>query len=295
MNVTEALAQRLREHANPDGGWGYIPGRRSRVEPTSWALLSLTAARPAGDWSPDPALQFLQRARTARGLLADDADAPPNYAFSALAALTAAHIDPRLTTAWLRGPAEAIVGGRGVALLDRSETRQRNSLQAWPWIDGCFSWIEPTAWCLLLMKRLRRDWPDARLSERVEEAERLLFDCSCDGGGWNYGNGAVLDQSLDPFVPTTALALLALQDRPGHPAVRRGLAYLRTHAHDEPSGMALSLALVCLARFGMPTDALEEALVAQYERSRFLNQLHVTAMALYALTAGRAGAEAFRV
>ena len=43
------------------------------------------------------------------------------------------------------------------------------------------------------------------------------------------------------------------------------------------------------------TDAPEEALVAQYERSRFLDQLHVTAMALSAMTARRTGAEAFRV
>ena len=33
--------------------------------------------------------------------------------------------------------------------------RQDGSLQAWSWVDGTFSWVEPTAWCLLLLKKWR--------------------------------------------------------------------------------------------------------------------------------------------
>lgn len=296
MLVTDALTQRLREQVNPDGGWGYTPGSRSRVEPTSWALVALAAATtPAGGWSPAPPLGFLRRAQTSRGLLADQADAPPNYAFSALAALVVDGTCARPSEPWLLRLTEAIIGGRGAALPADEAVSQRNSLQAWPWIDGCFSWVEPTAWCLLLLKRLRPRSPDGRVPARIAEAEQLLFDRCCAGGGWNYGNATVLGQSLDPFVPTTAMALLALQDRPDHPIVKKSLAHLQAHALGESSGMALALSLICFVQYGLPTEALEEALTTQYARARFLDQRHVMAMALYALAAARTGMGAFHV
>ena len=296
MLVTDALAQRLREQVNPDGGWGYTPGSRSRVEPTSWALLALTAATTQADgWSPAPHLGFLRRAQTSRGLLADQADAPPNYAFNALAALVVDGTYARPTEPWFLRLTEAIIGGRGAALPADEAMPQQNNLQAWPWIDGCFSWVEPTAWCLLLLKRLRAQLPDGRSAARIAEAERLLFDRCCAGGGWNYGNATVLGQSLEPFVPTTALALLALQDRKEHATVKKSLAHLQTNALGESSGMALALSLICFVQYGLPTKAIEEALAAQYARSRFLDQQHVMAMALYALAWGRAGMGAFHV
>lgn len=296
VNVADALAQRLREHANPDGGWGYTPGNRSRVEPTSWALLALAAAGGSdGRWSRDPALGFLRQTRTARGLLADVEGGPPNYAFSALAALAVDGMDTERAERWTGATVEAIVGGRGAALADDGALAQRNSLQAWPWVDGCFSWVEPTAWCLLLLKRFRARLPGPRIPARIAEAERLLDDRACAGGGWNYGNASVLGQSLVPFVPTTAMALLALQDRRDLPSVKAGLRFLREHARHEPSGMALALSLICVGQYGVATNEIEEILAAQYERTQFLGQQHAMAMALYALAAARSGAGAFRV
>ena len=295
-DVIGDLAGRLRANANPDGGWGYTPGHRSRVEPTSWAVAALAAVSGPGDgWSPMPHLQFLRRRQTPQGLLADQAGGPPNYAFSALAAIAVDATFPNPADPWFRRLVEGIVGGRGVAFAPGDvRDRQQNALQAWPWVDGCFSWVEPTAWCLLLLKRLRGQNRDARRHARVDEAERLLVDRCCANGGWNYGNAAVLGQSLEPFVPTTAMALLALQDRPEHPLVRKSLSWLEANVDRERSGMALALGLICAARFGSPSGELEAALADQFARSRFFDQQHVQAMALYALAAGRTGAEAFR-
>ena len=44
--------------------------------------------------------------------------------------------------------------------------------------------------------------------------------------GWNFGNATMMAQDLQPYLPTTALALLALQDRRDLPAVSTSLAYL---------------------------------------------------------------------
>jgi hypothetical protein len=295
-DVVGTLAKSLRANANADGGWGYVHGCRSRIEPTSWALAALAAVSEHGDgWSPAPHLEFLRQAQTPTGLLADQPDGPPNYAFSALAALAVDGSCPRPADAWFQRLVEAIVNGRGVAFAAGGQVQQQNALQAWPWVDGCFSWVEPSAWCLLLLKRLRPHRRDARDTARIDEADRLLLDRCCANGGWNAGNAYVLGHALEPYVPTTAMTLLALQDRREHRLVRKSLSWFEAHAARERSGMALALGIVCAVRFGMATETLEAALADQFVRSRFLDQQLAQAMALYALAAGRTGAGAFRV
>jgi hypothetical protein len=155
--------------------------------------------------------------------------------------------------------------------------------------------VEPTAWCLLALKRARKTLREPRIDARVREAESLLIDRACAQGGWNYGNPAVLGQALEPYVPTTAIALLALHDRRDHPAVERSLRFLDTHAQHEQSGMALALSALALGRYGRPVALVQQDLVARFEHTRFLENLHVTAMALYALGLGQGTSGAFDV
>src|SRR5262249_42902645 len=91
------------------------------------------------------------------------------------------------------------------------QDRQDNTLQGWPWIEESFSWVEPTAWCMLAMKISSALLPDRERAARIDEAERLLLDRMCQTGGWNYGNSNTLGRELSAHVPTTALALLALR------------------------------------------------------------------------------------
>ena len=74
----------------------------------------------------------------------------------------------------------------------------------------------------------------------------MLFDRVCRTGGWNYGNSNILSQEMNADIPTTALALLALQDRREHPSVQKSIEYLMRQRLAEPAGMALSLASICL-------------------------------------------------
>ena len=43
---TTALRTFLLAGRNADGGWGYYPGKASRLEPTCWALLALPDVDP---------------------------------------------------------------------------------------------------------------------------------------------------------------------------------------------------------------------------------------------------------
>jgi hypothetical protein len=289
------LADELSAAANSNGGWSYYPGKASRLEPTCWALLALGADGLADGKNVHGA--FLSGCQGANGWLVEDPRWPINIGFNALTALT-----------WLNRPAlaaenkvqhllAALVGSKGVQTPQTPVYRQDNSLQGWAWIDATFSWVEPTAWGALALKKGRRAGlvPDADSRARIAEAERLLVDRCCREGGWNFGNANVMGKDLFPHVPTTALALLALQDRREEDAVTRSVAFLESHWTDEVSMMALGLSIICLSVYGRPVDALESRLRAHVERhvqggvpganATTLNGgLHGAAVALTALT-----------
>jgi hypothetical protein len=181
----------------------------------------------------------------------------------------------------------SLIGGlqrvEGIALARSTSNRQDNTLQAWSWTAGTFSWVEPTAWCLLSLKKCARI-PGVRVnSSRLDQAERLLIDRSCVGGGWNYGNAVVLEQELKPYVPTTAVALLAMQDRQAHPAVGRSLNYLEQHATSERSGTALALASLALLVCGRWSGRVQAALVEQLPITMDLGNHAAIALAYSAL------------
>jgi len=175
---------------------------------------------------------------------------------------------------------------KGIAAEPSPFNRQDNSIQAWSWIDDTFSWVEPTAWCLLALKTCAQAWHGRVDAARVRDAERLLVDRSCRGGGWNYGNSNMLEKELVPYVPTTAVTLLALHDRGNQPVVTEGLAFLERHSTSEPSAMALGLASRALRGYGRDTSSVLAALRDQLPITAALGNHAGVATALYALTDG---------
>jgi len=275
-----ALRRFLLAGRNGDGGWGYYPGKASRLEPTCWALLALPDLDP-GVLTTWPAVD---------GLLHERRGGDVNFAFHALALLT-------LTT---RGHEHAsgnstlttkLEAAKGIKLDQTTINRQNNQLQGWSWIAGTFSWVEPTAWALLALKK--RAAAGQRIdSARLSEAEALLVDRCCEHGGWNYGNGNMLGKELRPYVPTTAVALLALQktEQPAAVVVEKSLAYLDRAASSEPSAVALSLSVMALRAHAHPADAVRALLATHSDRAIDLGHQLGVAMALYALQAEKVDA-----
>jgi hypothetical protein len=271
----EDLIGCLRRGRNQDGGWGYYAGKRSRLEPTVWAALAL----------PDEA-DALERWPSRSGLLLEQPGGDPNYGFHGLALLAMLANGRRRAQGSSLDPLFAAVErAKGVRLPPSSTSnRQDNSLQGWSWIPETFSWVEPTAWCMLALKKRRRTSPSSpAASARIEEAERLLINRSCVAGGWNYGNADVMGKDLRAYVPTTAIALLAMQDRRDHPVIRRSADYLTEHAMSERSGTALALASIALAVYGRRDDAVRLALAQQLPVTIALGNHAAMAMAAYAL------------
>jgi hypothetical protein len=297
--LTRLLRQSLVTAANRTGGWGYSAAKSSRVEPTAWALLALaeTAAPDPGEWQAFATrhLQFLKSCQRADGLLLEYPEAPPNLAANGIAACVLAHLAPAGGEAPLLA---RLLGGlasvKGVAADTVPDSPQNNALQGWPWIPGTFSWVEPTSWCVLALKKTRQLYHDAA-APRIIEGDKLLLNRSCEAGGWNYGNGSALGQDLRPYVPTTALALIALQDHQSDPVVERSLAYLDRARVTEPSAMALAMTVLCLRIYGRPADDVEERLAGDLDRAQRLGNLQALAMMLYAGSAPRHQAKAFRI
>ena len=261
---------------NRDGGWGYAPGRHSRIEPTCWAELALghSQGRP-------PDVDSIRAWKRQDDWMVDVPGAPPNIAFNALAALT--FLQERSTVPLAQPLISRLVQAKGLSYWQSAALGQDNSIQAWPWVDGTASWVEPTALCLLLLKKVRSQSPRPEAAERIRVGEQFLFDRVCRDGGWNYGNPEVYGQKLWPYVPTTAMALLAMQDHRTHPVVIQSLRQLQNDVASERSVVAVALTIVCLRMYGVATAALEQtatALSAEADPGNLLGM----AMMLYALT-----------
>ena len=255
-------------------------GKTSRLEPTVFALLAL------GEDSA-PVLRTWPR----RDGLFVDAAGEVNVAFNGQAAMLLGGAHDPLADDLKR----ALVAARGARIAPSTINRQDNSIQAWSWTEGTFSWVEATAWCLIGLKRLAHGSADAALRARLDDGRRLLADRVCRDGGWNDGNSNMLGTELPAYVPTTAVALMSLGARSGDPLVAANLAYLERQRTAENGAMALALTRICLGVFGVPAADVDAALAAEWRRCAFLSNLHVTALALYALTQQPAGFEAFRV
>lgn len=294
--LVDRLRGRLLADARPDG-WGYYAGRASRIEPTSWALLALGENWTGpGSWvdAARPRFAFLRSRQTPGGLLSDTEPSLASLAANGLAALVCTrHADALPSPDLRRRIYDGIVALKGVRL-DEVDARQNNQLQAWPWVQDTFSWIEPTAWCLTALKRLPSSERGEAVGARVAQAEAVLENRMCVGGGWNYGNASALGQDLRAYVPTTAAGLMALHDRRGAPVVEQSLQRLVTDRLTEPGTPSLALTRIALALHDRPADDVDALLMERVEFSERDGHLQAIAMALFALTVQAHRVEALR-
>lgn len=299
-DVLSRLTGALVSARNPDGGWGYYRGKASRLEPTCWAILVLLqAGRPPDDGETQAAFRLLEQWQVGRGFLADHVREPPNLAFNGLAGLVMLHGErsggrqqPRLAEireSLLRG----IRSVTGFRFPKTPDSRPYDTLQGWPWIEETFSWVEPTSLCLLALKKASSTAAETDSVARIDEAERLLLDRSCRDGGWNFGTREMFGKFLRAYVPSTALALLALQDHKDHPIVMRSVEFLAKHGTSETSGMALGLASIALRVYHRPVGHIETGLAQAASTTLSVGNLVNVAMAAFALAGGERGVEPF--
>jgi hypothetical protein len=282
--LIDVAAEEIAQYQNADGGWPYYAGNRSRLEPTAWASLAQTCR----DGSSDAARAYFAQCQRGDGLFVDRSAPVVNFAFHALAVIASVALDFAASPSSLHRAVGAIVRERGIRIPFERQYYQNNHLQGWSWCPDTFSWVEPTAWSILALKKAAAQVPEslrAAISGRISDGERLLFNRACVGGGWNYGNANMYGRELHAHVPTTAIALLALQDCRQEPAVSRGLSFLRRHRLAERTGMSLALVAMCLRCYEEPADDIHAALPAAAASGAARSHVQSMAMVLYALAA----------
>jgi hypothetical protein len=215
----DSLATRfdfLRTTQNPDGGWGFFPGKQSWLEPTVYALMALQGSgsaqphfdrgwkllrswqQPDGSWQPCAAVR------------------EPHWTTAlcvTLHCLRGVHDDSfHRGVDWLLRTAgsENELKFRLAHRLRPSLVELDPSLKAWPWRPGNSSWIEPTAHALVALKKASGSQTGSLLRERISLGEKMILERRCSDGGWNYGNRKVMGIELPSYPETTALALLGL-------------------------------------------------------------------------------------
>jgi hypothetical protein len=210
----------LRRNQNPDGGWGYFPGKASWLEPTAYAALALH-----GEPAADRAWKLLRSWQMPDGSWQPSASVKVSSWGTSLC-VTVAMARNEWDTPLQQGIAW-LVGSSGVesewlnvlvARLGLVKAERDMSLKAWPWKPGNSGWVEPTAHALVALKLASAKVSSANASnnelrDRVRIGEAQLLNVRSRDGGWNYGSPAVLGLDLPSYPETTALALLGLQGR----------------------------------------------------------------------------------
>jgi len=213
--------QTLAGQAHPDGGWGYSPGQAPQLEPTCLALLALSLQPDKHRDQIDKARQVLECCQTADGAFRQTNSREEALWPTSLALFTQKVLG--LSSENLRQPISRLVALRGNVppSTEAGELHDINlQLVGWPWGEGNFSWVEPTAWaCLALRAVGHEDHP------RVRQGMELLLDRAMDEGGINYGNRRILGRPTEPIPGPTALMLLALQGQ-DHPRIKAAVDYL---------------------------------------------------------------------
>ncbi len=298
--MIKTLVDRLFSAQNSDGGWGWTKGKNSSTECTSLAVLALAALNDNNQTiAIRQGLDWLIRRQSEQGSWTlNDSVATPSWA-TALAILALnpwPQYHPLVLKAgkWVltqEGKTPGLLANLLLSFQKQSVTLNED-LVGWPWIAGTFSWVEPTSYCLIALKRIRPYLAGTNIEERINQGESMIYDRMCNGGGWNYGNSVVYGEKLWPYADTTAVALIALQDHRDVGENRVSFAALETMLKEENSGLALSWSAICYDIYGRNPDHLHKLIMSGFQTTAFLGETKTLALCVLALAGG---AKYFRV
>jgi len=290
--MLDQAAKLLRQTQNPDGGWGAIAGKQSNTESTALGLLALRSLDDSRENSVlEKAEQWLANTQNPDGSWSYGAGskAPSWSTALAVMALSDSSVEgERLVRAgnWIlaqEGSKPGILAKLILALsFQKKAVRLNDDLVGWSWTPGSFSWVEPTSYCLIALKKIKSRLSAKAVQERVDQAELMIYDRMCEGGGWNYGNAAVYGDPLWPYPDITALALIALQDHKERNDNRVSLRALSKMAETTDSGLALGWTTICLSVYGEDISELRKRLDQKFARTKFLGETKPVALAILA-------------
>src|SRR5215470_10640495 len=299
--IDTALAILL-DAQNEDGGWSSVKGKQSNTESTSFALLALNTleGEPFARQKTTGLRWLLQHQKEDGSWSFNDTTEQSSWTtpIAVLALLSFQDQRQRALKAakWILTQ-EGRKPGWVASLLVRLSLVQKMTeldpyLSGWSWTPGAFSWVEPTSYSLITLKKLKGSLAETNCESRIRQGEMLIYDRMCENGGWNYGNSRVLGEALWPYPDVTAVALIALQDQTTTAVNQKSLRVLDATMRETASGTALGWGILCLTLYNQDVREWKEILEKSFEKTRFLDETKTVALALLALGNG---ANLFRV
>jgi len=242
MSDLKSHFETLAAQALPEGGWGYALGQPAQLEPTCLALLALSNERKRFADTLSRGWAFLGTCAACDGSYRPARGREEAIWHTALVLFVQAALNR--PAAEVRRTSSALLALRG-KLPERTEDAAEIhdidlKIVGWPWAENNFSWVEPTAWAVLALRRSGHG-----SHPRVEEGQRLLLDRAHEEGGINYGNRRILGKFTEPMPGPTALMLIAQQGR-DEPRVGAAVAYLLEQARS-----VKDLELLCWAKLAL--------------------------------------------
>ena len=287
---------------NEDGGWGAVKGKRSNTESTSFALMALKSLEgKLFDHQTTAGLKWLlQHRRDDGSWFLNDSSKQGSWTTPIAVLALLSFQDQRehalRAAKWILTQQGRKPGWLATLLVRLSLVKKMTELDpylsGWSWTAGAFSWVEPTSYSLMALKKLKRSLAGTNCDERIRQGEMLIYDRMCENGGWNYGNSKVLGEALWPYPDVTAVALIALQDLTTSAANQKSLRVLDATMRETASGTALGWGILCLTLYNQDVQEWKEILEKSFEKTRFLDETNTVALALLALGNG---ANLFRV
>jgi hypothetical protein len=204
VKIIKAAVETVRKRSISEGGFAMYDGESFRPDATAWAVMALEASG-SGQHLKNAACQRLARSQLSDGRITVFEGYPESYWPTSLALLAWKKVQGFESQAELATQFLINTSGKHWSKQKDSASAHNTSIKGWPWIEGTYSWIEPTAMAVLALKSY-----GFKEHARVREAVRMILDRQLPSGGWNYGNKIVFNKELKPIPEYTGIALTAL-------------------------------------------------------------------------------------
>ncbi len=224
------------------GGVARIPGEAESIDSTAWAIRALNFLNPGDDLARAGQL-YLGTMQQQNGSVSLTLDMP-GVTWPTSLALLAWNTDKRFENERIKAT-QFLLESKGRVLEKQPEMIAHNvKLPGWPWVDGTYSWVEPTSMAVLALKAQGQgEHP------RVKQGIALILDRMLIDGGWNYGNKRVFGTNLLPMPESTGIALCALKGDVSEEIITKSLLYLNSIYPAVNTPLSLSRIILGLSSF----------------------------------------------
>lgn len=253
--IIKATVESVRKRALPEGGFAMHNGEAFRPDATAWAVMALVASEGDLDLTI-PACRQLAGNQQSDGRISVVDGHLQSYWPTSLAILAWKKVAGfEQQREWA---ARFLLNNTGKHWPKEKDSAAAHdtSIKGWPWIEGTYSWIEPTALAILALRSSGFSG-----HSRVKEAVRMILDRQLPSGGWNYGNKIVFKKELRPMPAYTGMALTALAGLSDMRQIRLSLDYLTDKVQKLQTPLSLAWSIFGITAWSKQPDNLHDLIL----------------------------------